>query len=130
MCPMMSDVRWQAIRNDAFYDGRMQLIYGGFHDGIEIIGEDAFNMCFLLSGVKLLGVKIIEMRAFQSCWDIRPIPLTLKCMIGINVFSDCSDLTTVELVGGIHNTVASLHLERWRNQMKDEINRINQDLKQ
>jgi hypothetical protein len=32
------------------------------------------------------------------------------------------------IVGGIHNTIASLHLESWRNQMKGEIIRINQVL--
>eukprot|EP00985_Skeletonema_marinoi_P013809 scaffold6903_cov119-Skeletonema_marinoi.AAC.1 len=184
LCPMMSG-------GDAFY-GREHLIDVEFHDGIEKIGEAAFNCCWSLRGsIKLLGVKIIEMRAFQSCSNLsdvefgdkletigesaflncksltnitmpcarsigrwafnndlevgeeletiqesafhrcnalRRIAIPLKCMIGINVFSDCPDLTTVELVGGIHNTVASLHLERWRNEMKDEINRINQVL--
>ncbi len=28
------------------------------------------------------------------------------------------------LFGGVHNTVASLHLESWRNEVMDEINRI------
>ena len=49
-------------------------------------------------------------------------------MIGDSVFYGCTDLTSVDLVGGIHKTVQSLHLERWRNEMKDEINRINQTL--
>jgi hypothetical protein len=43
-------------------------------------------------------------------------------------FHDCPDLTTVDLVGGIHKTVASLHLESWRNEMNAEIQRINQIL--
>jgi hypothetical protein len=43
-------------------------------------------------------------------------------------FHDCPNLTSVELVGGIHKTVASLHLERWRNEMNEEIQRINQIL--
>ncbi len=47
-------------------------------------------------------------------------------MIEDNVFYDCPNLTTVNLVGGIHNTVASLHLESWRNEMNGDINRINQ----
>jgi hypothetical protein len=39
-------------------------------------------------------------------------------------------LSTVDLVGGIHETVASLHLEKlhlekWRNEMIEEINLIN-----
>eukprot|EP00577_Skeletonema_sp_RCC1716_P027014 CAMPEP_0113397590 /NCGR_PEP_ID=MMETSP0013_2-20120614/14475_1 /TAXON_ID=2843 ORGANISM="Skeletonema costatum, Strain 1716" /NCGR_SAMPLE_ID=MMETSP0013_2 /ASSEMBLY_ACC=CAM_ASM_000158 /LENGTH=151 /DNA_ID=CAMNT_0000282211 /DNA_START=421 /DNA_END=876 /DNA_ORIENTATION=+ /assembly_acc=CAM_ASM_000158 len=55
--------------------------------------------------------------------------MPLDCMIGgDDVFSFCPKLTTVGLVGGIHKTIASLHLESWRHEMKDEINRINQDL--
>ena len=45
-----------------------------------------------------------------------------------NVFNLCPNLTAVDLVGGIHSTVASLYLESWRNEMKREINRINQTL--
>jgi hypothetical protein len=41
-------------------------------------------------------------------------------------FHDCPNLRTVELVGGIHKTVASLPLESWRNEMNEEIQRINQ----
>ena len=39
-----------------------------------------------------------------------------------------SYVTVVDLVGGIHETVASLHIERWRAEMISEINRINQVL--
>ena len=49
-------------------------------------------------------------------------------MIGDRVFSFCPNLTTVHLVGGIHRTLASLHLESWRNEMNEEINRVNQVL--
>mmetsp|Transcript_24619 Transcript_24619/g.39936 ORF Transcript_24619/g.39936 Transcript_24619/m.39936 type:complete len:156 (+) Transcript_24619:187-654(+) len=53
---------------------------------------------------------------------------TLCTSLRGNVFACCSKLTTVDLVGGIHNTVASLHLEIWRSEMTDEINRMNQTL--
>ena len=43
-------------------------------------------------------------------------------------FHDCPNLATVDLVGGIHKTVASLHLESWRDEMNEEIQRINQVL--
>jgi 5S rRNA maturation endonuclease (ribonuclease M5) len=43
-------------------------------------------------------------------------------------FACCPNLRTVDLVGGIHKTVASLHLESWRNEMNEEIQRINQIL--
>ena len=48
------------------FQGRRHLICVEFHDGIEIIGEMAFNCCYSLRGsIKLLGVKVIEMGAFN-----------------------------------------------------------------
>jgi len=46
----------------------------------------------------------------------------LNCRIGGDeIFYDDENLTTMTLIGGIHNkTVASLHLRSWRNEMKDE----------
>jgi hypothetical protein len=41
-------------------------------------------------------------------------------------FDYCENLTIVDLVGGMHNTVSSLLLESWRDEMNQEINRINQ----
>mmetsp|Transcript_25624 Transcript_25624/g.38169 ORF Transcript_25624/g.38169 Transcript_25624/m.38169 type:complete len:147 (+) Transcript_25624:38-478(+) len=49
-------------------------------------------------------------------------------MIANNVFNYCENLERVDLVGGIHRTISYLHLERWRDDMNDEINRINQIL--
>jgi hypothetical protein len=43
-------------------------------------------------------------------------------------FHDCPNLTSVDIVGGMHKTVASLHLESWRDEMIEEIQRINQVL--
>jgi hypothetical protein len=45
-----------------------------------------------------------------------------------NQFDDCENLTTVDLVGGIRNTVSSLLLESWRDEMNQEIYCINQVL--
>eukprot|EP00986_Skeletonema_menzelii_P001967 scaffold542_cov154-Skeletonema_menzelii.AAC.15 len=184
------------IPGGAFY-GRTNLIYVEFHDGIESIGVSAFDGCWSLRSVKLLGVKIVRAQAFSSCRGLtdvefgneletienhafyyceslrnivipsartigklafyychqltelelpeglesieegafrdcprlRRIAMPLKVdVIGDGVFHYCSKLTTVNLDGGIHNTVASLHLESWRNEMTDEINRINQVL--
>ena len=49
-------------------------------------------------------------------------------MLGQHVFSGCNNLTQVDLVGGIHKTVYSLLLESWRNEINDEVDRINRDL--
>ena len=43
-------------------------------------------------------------------------------------FDDCGKLTTFDLVGGIHKTISHLSLQSWRNEMNQEINRINQVL--
>ena len=183
------------VRRRAFYF-REHLIYVEFHDGVEIIEEEAFVGCWLLKGpIKLLGVKIIQAAAFGSCrsltgvefgdkletigksafhstalkkirmpsvrtirqgafaWctelsdvkfgkalmkleeafyrcsSLEQIGLPLKGnMIDDIVFDQCPNLVTVDLVGGIHKTAASLHFESWRSEIMDEINSINQIL--
>ena len=183
------------IPRRAFYD-RHSLISVEFHDGIEIIEEQAFSGCWSLKSVKLLGVRIIkqsafwncnsmtdvefgdkleaiEVHAFSTCVSLRKIRMpsvrtigrwsfnncrelidvefgeglqTLKdafgsCtklkrialplkgdMIRNNALNQCPKLEAVDLVGGIHQTVASLHMKSWRSEMMDEINRINQTL--
>eukprot|EP00985_Skeletonema_marinoi_P006813 scaffold2992_cov103-Skeletonema_marinoi.AAC.3 len=89
----------------------------------------AFDGCEELTDLELPdGLETIEQCAFHNCQDLKRIAIPLDCMIGINIFYNCPKLTTVDVVGGIHKTVASLHLESWRNEMKGEINRINQVL--
>ena len=93
------------------------------------IGKYAFASCMQLKDLDLPeGLETIEESAFWSCYELKRIAIPLGCMIGNNIFYNCRELISVDLVGGIHNTVASLHLENWRNGMKGEINRINQDL--
>ena len=183
------------VRARAFKD-RRQLIYVEFHDGVEIVEEEAFYCCRSLRSVKLLGVKIIKELAFfcsgltdvefgdkletiesqafnccsslskiriptvrtigayafaychglsdvefgerlialpektfNDCDNLKRIALPLKSgLIRDDVFKKCPKLTTVDLVGGVHNTVASLHMESWRDVMMGEINRINEEL--
>jgi hypothetical protein len=44
-------------------------------------------------------------------------------------FDGCVELTTVDLIGWmIHKTIPYLSLQLWRNEMNQEINRINQIL--
>jgi hypothetical protein len=47
---------------------------------------------------------------------------------GDDVFDYCVNLSTVDVVGGIHKTISSLHMESWRNEMREEIDRINRVL--
>ena len=46
-----------------------------------------------------------------------------------DIFQLCKNLQQVDLVEGeLHETIAALHLEEWRNDMNEEINSINQIL--
>ena len=97
---------------------------------VRTIGRGAFACCFKLSDVECgEGLRTLQLSAFYDCREMKRIALPLKDnMIGNAVFDFCQKLTTIDLVGGIHQTVASLHFESWRNEMMDEINRINQTL--
>eukprot|EP00984_Skeletonema_dohrnii_P029595 scaffold20346_cov67-Skeletonema_dohrnii-CCMP3373.AAC.1 len=97
---------------------------------IRIIGEFAFEICEKLTDLEFgEELETIEEYAFKCCNRLRRIAMPLKDdMIGDRVFSFCPNLTTVHLVGGFHRTVASLHLESWKNEMNEEINRVNQVL--
>ena len=97
---------------------------------VRSIGMRAFSNCFALTDLDLPeGLETIGERAFNDCFHLRHITMPLKDdMIEDDVFYGCTDLTTVDLVGDIHKTVASLHLDSWRNEMTAEINRINQVL--
>eukprot|EP00984_Skeletonema_dohrnii_P034477 scaffold33569_cov84-Skeletonema_dohrnii-CCMP3373.AAC.11 len=97
---------------------------------VKTVGRWAFKNCEQLTDLEFgEELETIQERAFDSCLSLRRIAMPLMSnMIGADVFYFCPNLTTVDLVGGIHNTIASLHLEGWKNEMKDEINRINQAL--
>ena len=97
---------------------------------VRTIGRDAFANCKKLSDVEFgEALRTLHVQAFHCCSKLERVALPLKGnIIEDRVFDFCSKLATVDLVGGIHQTVASLHMESWRNEMKDEINRINQTL--
>jgi hypothetical protein len=99
---------------------------------VRAIGYHAFSLCKHLTDIELSkDLERIETVAFGGCRRLRRIAMPLKANLfdeNNNVFHNCDDLSQVDLVGGIHKTVSSLLLERWRNDMKDEIARINQVL--
>jgi hypothetical protein len=123
-----------------------------FGDELETIEQQAFNWCTSLRSITMPSVRTIGVwafygctqltdldlpeeldtvgrYAFRNCTSLRRITMPLKDnMIEDGVFNDCPNLTTITLVGGMHKTVASLHLESWKNVMSEEINRINQIL--
>ena len=104
---------------------------------IVTIGSAAFFQCFAVTDIELSErLETIGEGAFHFCNHLQRIAIPLKRDLfeydddedGYSQFYNCSQLTTVDLVGGIHKTVASLHKESWRVDMLAEINRINQVL--
>jgi len=108
-----------------------------FGDKLETIGESAFGGCFHLSDVELPYVDTIGRQAFCRCRRLRCIAIPLKDSIFLfddtnqrySQFDDSEFLTTVDLVGGVNKTISSLLLERWRDEMNQEINRIKEVLR-
>ena len=101
------------------------------------IGFCAFWNCSCLTDVELSGrLETIEASAFYGCNRLQRIAIPLKRNLFVmnqiiqsyNQFDYCRQLTKVDLVGGIHETVASLHIESWRDEMIAEINQINRIL--
>ena len=104
------------------------------------IATHAFFNCIRMTDIDLSGrLETIRKRAFSSCERLRRVVIPLKrdlfereddeqVRLGNTQFICCAQLKAVDLVGEIHKTVASLHMESWRAEMTAEINRINQVL--
>eukprot|EP00986_Skeletonema_menzelii_P015615 scaffold12237_cov208-Skeletonema_menzelii.AAC.2 len=100
------------------------------------IAAYAFFDCELVDIELSERLETIEAGAFCYCERLQRIAIPLKRDLLLfddewqkyNQFDNCEKLTTVDLVGGIHKTVASLHMESWRNELVAEINGINQVL--
>jgi hypothetical protein len=96
------------------------------------IEEHAFQCCHALTdAVFSKDLERIVDKAFFSCRALRRIIIPLKdnLVVGFDVFTCCDDLVSVGILDeGIHKPISSLHMERWRNEMKAEIDRINQTL--
>jgi hypothetical protein len=153
-CPLLSSIKLLGVKviDEGVFNNCSGLTDVEFGDKLETIGYRAFADCTSLRSVTMPSVRTIGegvfyfctkltdldlpedletvgQSAFSHCTSLRRIAMTLKDnIIGMNVFLYCKNLTMVTLVGGIHKTIASLHLEGWRNDMRQEINRINQDL--
>ena len=104
---------------------------------ITTIGKQAFDNCSALIDIELSEqLETIGRSAFWKCDRLQRIAIPLKRNLFVynddnqeyNQFAGCSQLKTVDIVGGIHKTVASLHMKNWRTEMNESINRINQVL--
>src|SRR6056300_989986 len=105
---------------------------------IRHIGWGVFKDCEQLTDAKLSeDLEAIGQEAFVRCFRLRRIAMPLKGnLLDVpylfddeeDIFYDCNYLSQVDLIGGIHKTISSLLLDSWRNEMKNEIGRINQVL--
>jgi len=94
-----------------------------------IVEEGAFGACRALTDAKF-GSKLERIeRAFLKCTSLERITIPFKdgLIHHDNTFQGCDKLKHVDLVEGeLHETIAALHLEEWRNDMNKEIHSINQ----
>ncbi len=98
---------------------------------VRFIEDSAFRNCKRLTDVELLSEDFdkIGVKAFGNCPLLGRITIPLNNGTYANtVFYECDNLSQVDLVGGVHKTISSLLLESWRNEMNEEIGRINQIL--
>jgi hypothetical protein len=105
---------------------------------VNIVEAEAFYRCEALTNVKF-GEKLerIGGGAFGNCESLERITLPLKYDViedddddGYyhDVFQGCKNLRRVDLVGGVHEFVAALPLDEWKNEMNAKINSINRIL--
>ena len=111
---------------------------------VKIIMDWAFHET-ALTEVNLPEVVVIKQFAFADNKSLRRIAIPLNPHLfdleprdfdsdedpegaKDSAFDGCDCLVQVDLVGWIHETVSSLQLERWRNEMNEEIAKINETL--
>ncbi len=122
-------------------------------DKLEIIGDGAFIRCISLKSINLPSVRRVEHGAFFNCTGLTDarfgedlegieggafyectslrciaIPLKDSLIVEDSAFNVCGNLSRVDLVGGTYKAISFLQLESWRNEMNEEIDRINQTL--
>jgi hypothetical protein len=121
-------------------------------DKLEIIGYGAFMYCRSLRSINLPSIRRVGDSAFRGCTALTDavfgedleriegnafyksflrriaIPLKDNMIVWEDGFVTCRNLSNVDVVGVIHETISSLHMESWKDTMKEEIDRINQTL--
>ena len=131
------------------FNGCKSLRFVEFGDKLESIGKCAFCRC-PIEQLKLPSVVSIDDHAFvrsDHLLDVEfseklervssgaffycerlqriAIPLKRNLLQDATIFNNCRQFTIVDLVGGVHQTITTLHMESWRAEMNTEINRIN-----
>ena len=138
-CGALADVEFgdklETIGSNAFFRCHIKSIKA---PSVRTIEERAFGSCTQLTDVELPDVERICREAFISCPALRSIAIPLKDDIfhlpddyhyyQYTQFDYCRNLIAVDIVGGIHKIISSLLLDCWRDEVNQEINRINQVL--
>ena len=96
---------------------------------VKVIGNNAFAACKYLTEVEISkDLETVGRAGFHNCRRLRCITIPLKdSMFGNHaVFTECDDLSRVDLIGGFRQTISSLLLDNWRDEMNDEIDSFNQ----
>ena len=140
-CTDLSDVEFgdelETIGADAFL--RCRSLRSIKMPSVRTIQQFAFGNCHKLIDVEFgIDLETIGTDSFYNCHRLQRIVILLKNDLfpldtyahRYNQFECCSNLTTVDLVGveGMHNTISSLLLESWRDELNQEMYRINQEL--
>ncbi len=132
-CPALTDVeciKLETIKDDAFNEcTSLRSIH---LPSARIVKECAFSYCKILKDVKF-GKKLerIEKGAFDGCTSLERITFPFKdgMITDDDIFNECVALRQVDLVEGtLHDTIAALQLEEWREDISAEIDSINQIL--
>ena len=118
---------------------------------LERLGDSAFAYCRSLVSINLQSVKEIESLAFRRCEALTEaqfgsnlkkissnvflgcrslervsFPLRVELVLIYLSFPGCVNLKRIDLVeGALHQFIASLHLEEWKDGMNEEIDSIN-----
>ena len=108
-----------------------------FGKHLGIIDDNAFNCCDSLRRIAIplkrsliIGIIPMPIRTLATDGE-NPLGLfdseSLYASLS-GAFRNCASLSRVDAVGGIHKTISSLHMESWKDTMKEDIDRINQTL--
>jgi len=132
-CPVLADVecgKLEIIKSGAFQ--RCKSLMSIDLPSAKIFERFAFLHCEALTDAKFGSeLEIIEEGAFMDCHSLERITIPLKdgFITDDNIFRACDNLKYVDLVEGeLHETIAALQLDEWRNDMNEEIVSINQIL--
>ena len=99
----------------------------------------AFDNCEQLKDVEFgVNLERIGLKSFLNCSNLQRVAIPLKGDLfpfdphdhRYNQFEGCENLTSVDLVGadGINSTISSFLMESWKDEMNQEITRINLEL--